>query len=154
MMGRDAGRGRGRGRGMPMRGGPPFAPRGRGGFDRGGGHGIPWQGHGGQPGHDPSSYQDFVRIPSNKCGLVIGKGGETIIGINRVSPIRSKVKIPLKFTLPRGSNFQTTGAHCEIDKQAPPDALDKNFSIRGTREAVESAKQMILEKAGLGPPGT
>lgn len=49
--------------------------------------------------------------------------------------------------------FQASGAHCEIDKQAPPDALDKNFSIRGTREAVEKAKQMILEKAGLGPPG-
>ena len=87
MMSHDGGRGRGRGRGMPMRGGPPFAPRGRGGFDRGGGHGVPWQGHGGPSGHDPSGYQDFVRIPSNKCGLVIGKGGETIIGINRVSSV-------------------------------------------------------------------
>jgi len=125
MMG--GGRGRGRGRGMPMRGGPPFASRGfgRGGYDRGGGHGGTWQGPGGHRG-DPSSYQEIVKVPSNKCGLVIGKGGETIIGINRSS-----------------------GAHCEIDKQAPPDAMEKNFMISGTREAVEMAKQMILEKAGL-----
>jgi hypothetical protein len=84
MMG--GGRGRGRGRGMPMRGGPPFASRGfgRGGYDRGGGHGGTWQGPGGHRG-DPSSYQEIVKVPSNKCGLVIGKGGETIIGINRVS---------------------------------------------------------------------
>lgn len=85
MMSHDGGRGRGRGRGMPMRGGPPFGSRGRGGFDRGGGHGAPWQGHGGPGGHEVPGFQDFVRIPSNKCGLVIGKGGETIIGINRVS---------------------------------------------------------------------
>jgi len=85
MMG-GGGRGRGRGRGMPMRGGPPFASRGgfgRGGYDRGGGHSGNWQGPGGHRG-DPSSYQEIVKVPSNKCGLVIGKGGETIIGINRV----------------------------------------------------------------------
>ncbi len=44
---------------------------------------------------------------------------------------------------------QTTGAHCTVDKNAPPDAQEKNFIIRGTPEAVERAKAMILEKLGM-----
>ena len=57
---------------------------------------------------------------------MIGKGGDTIKSIN-----------------------QASGAHCEIDKQAPPDAPEKNFMIRGPPECVERAKQMVLEKIGL-----
>jgi hypothetical protein len=45
--------------------------------------------------------------------------------------------------------YQTTGAHCEVDKNAPPDAREKNFIIRGSVEAVERAKAMILEKLGM-----
>lgn len=71
-----------------------------------------------------------MAVPSNKCGLIIGKGGETIKSIN-----------------------QQTGAHCEVDRNAPPDARDKNFVIRGTPEQVERAKQMILEKIGMPGPG-
>jgi len=126
-----AGRGRGRG-------------RGRGGFDRGrggrgggrGGYGQPqWGGspNGGPGGNDYGSggqFTDYVAVPSNKCGLIIGKGGETIKSIN-----------------------QQTGAHCEVDRNAPPDARDKNFVIRGTQEQVERAKQMILEKIGMPGPG-
>ena len=48
---------------------------------------------------------------------------------------------------------QQTGAHCEVDRNAPPDARDKNFVIRGTPEQVERAKQMILEKIGMPGPG-
>ena len=40
-----------------------------------------------------------ISIPANKCGLVIGKNGETIKNIN-----------------------SSTGAHCKIDKSAPSDA--------------------------------
>ncbi len=70
-------------------------------------------------------------VPGNKVGLVIGKGGETIKNINA-----------------------TSGAHCEIDKSAPMDAREKNFVIRGSVEAVERAKSMILEKTGMGPGGS
>ena len=45
---------------------------------------------------------------------------------------------------------QSTGAHCEIDKNAPPDSRDKNFVIRGSPDAVERAKNMILDKLGGG----
>jgi len=48
--------------------------------------------------------------------------------------------------------FQSSGAHCEVDKNAPPDAREKNFIIRGSPEAVERAKAMIMEKLG-GPSG-
>ena len=74
-----------------------------------------------------AQHTDYVLVPSNKCGLVIGKGGETIKQIN-----------------------QSTGAHCEIDKNAPPDSRDKNFVIRGSPDAVERAKNMILDKLGGG----
>lgn len=77
-----AGRGRGRGRG---RGGD------RGGFERGrggrgggrGGYGQPqWGGSpngGGGPGGNDyggggGQFTDYVAVPSNKCGLIIGKG--------------------------------------------------------------------------------
>jgi len=67
-----------------------------------------------------------VMVPASKVGLVIGKGGETIKSIN-----------------------QASGAHTEIDKNAPPDAREKNFVIRGPPECVDRAKQMVLEKIGL-----
>ena len=65
-------------------------------------------------------------VPASKVGLVIGKGGETIKSIN-----------------------QASGAHTEIDKNAPPDAREKNFVIRGPPECVDRAKQMVMEKIGL-----
>ncbi len=102
------------------RGGPRGG--GRGGFGGGGG----WGG-GGEYG---AEHTDYVMVPSNKVGLVIGKGGETIKNINA-----------------------TCGVHCEIDKSAPMDAREKNFIIRGSVEGVARAKSMIEEKTGMGPGG-
>jgi len=119
------GRGRGRGGpGMGFRGGPgmmggrggPGMMGGRGG-GRGGGAGWPARSENG------GDRTEFVLVPSNKVGLVIGKGGETIKSIN-----------------------QASGAYVEIDKRAPPDAQEKNFIIRGPPDSVEKAKQMVLEK--------
>ena len=42
--------------------------------------------------------------------------------------------------------MEQSGAHCEIDKNAPPGCRDKNFVIRGSPDAVEQAKNMILDK--------
>lgn len=105
---------------------------GRGsGIPRGGGRGGYWGGAGGPGGAGGGNeygaeHTDYVTIPSNKCGLVIGKGGETIKNIN-----------------------SSTGAHCEVDKNAPQDAREKNFIIRGSPDAVERAKAMIMEKIGM-----
>ena len=133
---RDMGGFGGGGRGGGMRGGRGGGRGGRGGFmgrgsgiPRGGGRGGFWGGAGG-PGAGGGEYgaehTDYVTIPSNKCGLVIGKGGETIKNIN-----------------------SSTGAHCEVDKNAPQDAREKNFIIRGSPDAVERAKAMIMEKIGM-----
>ena len=118
--GRGGGRGGG-GRGMGMRGGG--SPRGGGG-----GFGGRGRGRGGWPsGHEGGGEKvDYVTVSSDKVGLVIGKGGETIKSIN-----------------------QASGAYCEIDKRAPPDAVEKNFVIRGPPECVEKAKQMVLEKVSF-----
>merc|ERR1719328_306185 len=121
------GRGRGRGgAGIPRGGG-----RGRGGFMGGGRGGFGGGGRGGGASFGGGNeygaeHTDYVPIPATKCGLVIGKGGETIKNIN-----------------------SSTGAHCEVDKSAPPDAREKNFIIRGSPEAVERAKAMIMEKIGM-----
>ena len=46
-----------------------------------------------------------ISIPANKCGLVIGKGGETIKNIN-----------------------SSSGAHCRVDKSVPSSSLGMYFS--------------------------
>ncbi|XP_003425215.1 far upstream element-binding protein 3 isoform X2 [Nasonia vitripennis] len=66
-------------------------------------------------------------VPSNKCGIIIGKGGVTIKEIN-----------------------QQTGAHCELDRRNPGTDTDKFFTIRGTPEQVEHAKRVFAEKLGGG----
>ncbi len=55
-------------------------------------------------------------VPAEKAGLVIGKGGESIKEICRVS-----------------------GAHVEISKEPPPDPSIKIFNIRGNRNEIEQA---------------
>ena len=120
--------GRGRGRGGGMRGRGAFPGRGGRGGGRGGFGG--WSGPPGGGGEYGNQATEYVQVPSNKCGLIIGKGGETIKNIN-----------------------MTSGAHCEVDKSAPPEAREKNFIIRGAPDAVERAKNMIMEKLGGGYGG-
>merc|ERR1719410_1338690 len=99
---------------------------GRGGFRGGRGGGGDHYGGGGGGGYDIT---DTIAVPGNKVGLVMGKGGETISAICRDS-----------------------GAHCQVDKNAPEGAREKNIVIKGPPEAIERAKQMIYEKVGGGPP--
>lgn len=68
-------------------------------------------------------------VPSAKCGVIIGKGGETIKQIN-----------------------MQTGAHCEIDRRHNNTGSEKTFVIRGTTEQIENAKRMINEKLGFQDP--
>uniref|UniRef100_A0A3B4CB42 K Homology domain-containing protein n=1 Tax=Pygocentrus nattereri TaxID=42514 RepID=A0A3B4CB42_PYGNA len=77
----------------------------------------------------PGGLQEVTyTIPADKCGLVIGKGGETIKNIN-----------------------QQSGAHVELQRNPPPNT-DPNvriFSIRGTPQQIEMARQLIDEKIGV-----
>ncbi|XP_072176228.1 far upstream element-binding protein 2-like isoform X2 [Diadema setosum] len=113
-------RGRGRGRGG---GGPPF---GRGG----GGGGRDFGGRGGMGGPMGRGEPQEHSVPADKCGLVIGRGGENIRGI-----------------------IQQTGAHVEISHgQHPPG--QKIFLVTGNPDQVEYARNLIDEKVNGGPgPG-
>ncbi|KAM9428837.1 far upstream element-binding protein 3-like isoform 1-T1 [Salvelinus alpinus] len=76
----------------------------------------------------PGGLQEVTyTIPADKCGLVIGKGGDTIKSIN-----------------------QQSGAHVELQRN-PPHNTDPNvriFSIRGTLQQMELARQLIDDKIG------
>ncbi|XP_054275298.1 far upstream element-binding protein 3-like isoform X2 [Macrosteles quadrilineatus] len=135
---RDSESGRGGGRG----GGGGGGGRGGGGsFDRMGGGGGPprefnergrgWDNNGrmGGPGGDKT--ESTFTVPAAKCGVIIGRGGETIKQIN-----------------------QQTGAHCELDRRPPANPAEKTFVIRGLPDQIENAKRLIAEKLGMpGPPG-
>jgi len=68
-------------------------------------------------------------VPTERCGLVIGKGGETIRNIKA-----------------------TSGAHVELSRLPESDPSEKIFKIQGTQEQVQRAIQLVCEKAGLPVP--
>ncbi|XP_053188643.1 far upstream element-binding protein 2 isoform X1 [Scomber japonicus] len=99
-------------------GGPPGPP----------GAGMPPGGRGrgrGQGNWGPPGGEMTFSIPAHKCGLVIGRGGENVKSIN-----------------------QQTGAFVEISRQPPPngDPNFKLFTIRGSPQQIDHAKQLIEEK--------
>uniref|UniRef100_A0A8C5UCP5 Far upstream element-binding protein 1 n=1 Tax=Malurus cyaneus samueli TaxID=2593467 RepID=A0A8C5UCP5_9PASS len=85
----------------------------------------------------PGGLQEFnFIVPTGKTGLIIGKGGETIKSIS-----------------------QQSGARIELQRNPPPNADPnmKMFTIRGTPQQIDYARQLIEEKIGgpvnpLGPP--
>uniref|UniRef100_A0A8C0GA80 Far upstream element-binding protein 2 n=1 Tax=Chelonoidis abingdonii TaxID=106734 RepID=A0A8C0GA80_CHEAB len=101
-----------------LRSGPPGPP----------GPGMPPGGRGrgrGQGNWGPPGGEMTFSIPTHKCGLVIGRGGENVKAIN-----------------------QQTGAFVEISRQLPPngDPNFKLFIIRGSPQQIDHAKQLIEEK--------
>uniref|UniRef100_A0AAY5EJE5 K Homology domain-containing protein n=1 Tax=Electrophorus electricus TaxID=8005 RepID=A0AAY5EJE5_ELEEL len=110
-----------------------FSPQERDGF--GGAAGARGRGRGRSDWNmgAPGGIQEVTyTIPADKCGLVIGKGGETIKNIN-----------------------QQSGAHVELQRNPPPNT-DPNvriFTIRGTPQQMEVARQLIDEKIGPLHPG-
>ncbi|KAE8609464.1 hypothetical protein XENTR_v10011817 [Xenopus tropicalis] len=85
----------------------------------------------------PGGLQEFnFVVPTVKTGLIIGKGGETIKNIS-----------------------QQSGARIELQRNPPPNA-DPNvklFTIRGSPQQIDYARQLVEEKIGgpvnpLGPP--
>uniref|UniRef100_A0A667ZMV7 KH-type splicing regulatory protein n=1 Tax=Myripristis murdjan TaxID=586833 RepID=A0A667ZMV7_9TELE len=90
--------------------------------------GMPPGGRGrgrGQGSWGPPGGEMTFSIPAHKCGLVIGRGGENVKAIN-----------------------QQTGAFVEISHQPPPngDPNFKLFTIRGSPQQIDHAKQLIEDK--------
>ena len=67
--------------------------------------------------YDAGEVTEVISIPSTKVGLVMGRGGETIRHICLHS-----------------------GAHCQVDKNAPDGAREKNIVIKGRPGNVQKAK--------------
>lgn len=80
----------------------------------------------GSHGWDGDQIETTISVPAGKCGVIIGKGGETIRQIN-----------------------QQTGAFCEIDRKQHPNATEKTFIIRGSRDQIEHAKRLFSEKLNM-----
>ncbi|XP_066548245.1 far upstream element-binding protein 1 isoform X6 [Amia ocellicauda] len=90
----------------------------------------------------PGGLQEFsFTVPTMKTGLIIGKGGETIKSIS-----------------------QQSGARIELQRNPPPNADPslKMFTIRGSHQQIDYARQLVEEKIGgpvsplggpHGPPG-
>ncbi|XP_054720897.1 far upstream element-binding protein 1-like isoform X2 [Uloborus diversus] len=97
--------GRGRGRGRPNDGGGPN--------------------FGNNPRNRPDVPEIHYAVPANKCGIVIGKGGETVKNINQVS-----------------------GAYVTLSALPPPNAQEKVFVIKGQPPQIEHAKDLINERIG------
>lgn len=77
------------------------------------------------PGPPSGADQFVIKVPNNKVGLVIGKGGETIRNIQASTGARVQV-IPLH--LPPGDTSR-----------------ERTVQIDGTSEQIEAAKQMVYE---------
>lgn len=118
----DRNRGRGRGRGDMNN---SFG--GGGGGGGGGGAGGP-PGRNGAYGYGGQDEASFT-VPADKCGLVIGKGGETIRELNRQS-----------------------GAHIELNRNQTGNPRERVFRIQGNPDQIQHGMRLIAEKAGMPPP--
>lgn len=65
-------------------------------------------------------------MPANKCGIIIGRGGDTIKQIN-----------------------QQSGAFCEMDRKSQHNTTEKNFNVKGSAEQIEAARRIICDKIGM-----
>jgi far upstream element-binding protein len=83
-------------------------------------------------GYNTADYSQQMReeytfsVPASKCGIIIGRGGDTIKQIN-----------------------QQSGAHCEMDRKTQGSSTEKSFIIKGTPEQIEHARSLISEKIGM-----
>ncbi|KAK0141559.1 Far upstream element-binding protein 1 [Merluccius polli] len=90
--------------------------------------GGPPQGTGNWNMGPPGGLQEFTfTVPTMKTGLIIGKGGETIKGIS-----------------------QQSGARIELQRNPPPNADPniKMFTVRGSPQQIDYARQLVEEKIG------
>lgn len=66
-------------------------------------------------------------VPASKCGIIIGRGGDTIKQIN-----------------------QQSGAYTEMDRKTSANqTVEKTFTIKGEQHQVDEAKRLISEKINL-----
>lgn len=76
-----------------------------------------------------AAFETFYIVSADKCGLVIGKGGDTIREICKMS-----------------------GAHLELVKDAINiSQSERLFKLIGSQEQIQQAVQLVAEKIGMSP---
>lgn len=66
-------------------------------------------------------------VPASKCGIIIGRSGDTIKQINSQS-----------------------GAHCEMDRKASGNQIaEKTFTVKGEQHQIDEAKRLIQDKINM-----
>lgn len=66
-------------------------------------------------------------VPASKCGIIIGRGGDTIKQIN-----------------------QQSGAYCEMDRKTSANqTVEKTFTVKGEQHQVDEAKRLIYDKINI-----
>lgn len=84
-------------------------------------------GNGGGSGVQVVQHQYQFIVPASKCGIIIGRGGDTIKQIN-----------------------QQSGAHCEMDRKASQNQTnEKTFTVKGEQHQVDEAKRLIQDKINM-----
>lgn len=84
-------------------------------------------GGGGGSGVQVVQHQYQFIVPASKCGIIIGRGGDTIKQIN-----------------------QQSGAHCEMDRKASQNQTnEKTFTVKGEQHQVDEAKRLIQDKINM-----
>ena len=81
-------------------------------------------------------------VPSNKVGLVMGKGGETIRNICSQSGAHCQVTANPPNRFPTSGFLTSSDPGAQVDKAAPEGAREKSIVIKGSAEAVERARGM------------
>lgn len=85
------------------------------------------QSHGGGSGVQVVQHQYQFIVPASKCGIIIGRGGDTIKQIN-----------------------QQSGSHCEMDRKASQNQTnEKTFTVKGEQHQVDEAKRLIQDKINM-----
>ena len=96
-------------------------------------------GHGGGGGGGGGAEQQVdYPVPSNRAGVVIGKGGLSILELN------SKKTLIFKLGETINQIKEKSGAFVQINKTPPQDHPDwKYFTIRGNQQQIATAQKLI-----------
>jgi far upstream element-binding protein len=101
---------------------------GSGGSSNSGGYQGHQQSQPGMPGGVQVMQEEYqFVVPASKCGIIIGRSGDTIKQINSQS-----------------------GAHCEMDRKVSANqTVEKTFTVRGEQHQVDEAKRLIQDKINM-----
>lgn len=100
----------------------------QGDWNGSGGGNSNYQPQQGQPGGVQVTQEQYqFVVPASKCGIIIGRSGDTIKQINSQS-----------------------GSHCEMDRKISANqTVEKTFTIKGEQHQVDEAKRLIQDKINM-----